>query len=178
VCIWLTGLSGAGKSTIAEVLTELVAEHGRQVSILDGDVVRTNLSKGLGFSKEDRDTNILRIGYVASEIVSHHGLVLCAAVSPYSAARDAVRALVGGERFVLVYVDTPLEVCEQRDTKGLYAKARRGEMKGLTGLDDPYEVPAHPDIVLTTSDSSPQDNAWRIINHLRDKGFLLNDGTF
>ncbi len=178
VCIWLTGLSGAGKSTIAEVLTDLLAEHGRQVSILDGDVVRTNLSKGLGFSKEDRDTNILRIGYVASEIVNHHGLVLCAAVSPYSAARDAVRALVGGERFVLVYVDTPLEICEQRDTKGLYAKARRGEMKGLTGVDDPYEVPANPDIVLTTSDSSPQDNAWRVINHLRDKGFLLNDGTF
>jgi sulfate adenylyltransferase len=177
VCIWLTGLSGAGKSTIAEVLTELLAEHGRQATILDGDVVRTNLSKGLGFSKEDRDTNILRIGYVASEIVKHHGLVMCAAVSPYTATRDAVRAMVGAERFVLVYVDTSLELCEQRDTKGLYAKARRGEMKGLTGVDDPYEVPVHAEIVVTTSDSSPQDNAWQIINHLRDKGFLLNDVT-
>ena len=178
VCIWLTGLSGAGKSTIAEVLTELLAEHGRQTTILDGDVVRTHLSKGLGFSKEDRDTNILRIGYVASEIVKHHGLVMCAAVSPYAATRDAVRAMVGGERFVLVYVDTPLEVCEQRDTKGLYAKARRGEMKGLTGVDDPYEVPVRPEIVLTTSDTSPLDNARLIINHLRDKGFLLKDATF
>ena len=178
VCIWLTGLSGAGKSTIAEVLTELLAEHGRQATILDGDVVRTHLSKGLGFSKEDRDTNILRIGYVASEIVKHHGLVMCAAVSPYAATRDAVRAMVGADRFVLVYVDTSLEVCEERDTKGLYAKARRGEMKGMTGIDDPYEVPVRPELVLTTTDSTPLDNARLIINHLRDKGFLLNDATF
>jgi sulfate adenylyltransferase len=103
--------------------------------------------------------------------------VMCAAVSPYTATRDAVRAMVGAERFVLVYVDTSLELCEQRDTKGLYAKARRGEMKGLTGVDDPYEVPVHAEIVVTTSDSSPQDNAWQIINHLRDKGFLLNDAV-
>jgi sulfate adenylyltransferase len=177
VCIWLTGLSGAGKSTIAEALTELLAEHGRQMSILDGDVVRTHLSKGLGFSKEDRDTNILRIGYVASEIVKHNGLVMCAAVSPYAATRDAVRAMMGEDHFVLVYVDTPLDVCEQRDTKGLYAKARRGEMKGMTGIDDPYEVPVRPELVLTTHDSTPLDNARLIIKHLKDKGFLLNDAT-
>src|SRR5206468_5519735 len=116
VCIWFTGLSGAGKSTTAEVLTVLLLEHGRQVTLLDGDVVRTHLSKGLGFSRADRDTNIHRIGFVASEIVRHGGAVVCAAVSPYRAARDHCRSLFGEGRFLEVFVDTPLEVCEQRDT--------------------------------------------------------------
>jgi sulfate adenylyltransferase len=171
-CVWFTGLSGAGKSTIADVLTELLAEHGRQVTVLDGDVVRTHLSKGLGFSKEDRDTNILRIGYVASEIVRHNGAVICAAVSPYRVARNEARNLIGGDRFVLIFVDTPIEVCEERDVKGMYGKARRGEIKGFTGIDDPYEIPVDPDLVLTTTHCSAEDNARRIIDLLVTKGFL------
>jgi sulfate adenylyltransferase len=128
VCIWFTGLSGSGKSTTADVLTTLLLEHGRQASVLDGDVVRTHLSKGLGFSKEDRDINIRRIGFVASEITRHGGIAICAAVSPYCATRQEVRNMVGSEHFIEVYVDTPLDVCEGRDVKGMYAKARRGEI--------------------------------------------------
>src|SRR5205085_10095349 len=122
VCIWFTGLSGAGKSTTADVLTVLLLEHGRHVTMLDGDVVRTHLSKGLGFSKDDRDTNIRRIGFVAAEIVRHGGVVICAAISPYRATRAECRAMMGADQFVEVFVDTPLEVCEARDSKGLYAK--------------------------------------------------------
>ena len=165
-CIWFTGLPCSGKSTIAEILAVMLMEHGRQVTLLDGDVVRTHLSKGLGFSKEDRDTNILRIGFVASEIVRHHGGVICAAVSPYSATRNQVRSMVGEDRFVQVFVDTPLEVCEQRDVKGFYAKARRGEIKEFTGVDDPYEVPVDPEIRLTTTECSPEDNARTILKYL------------
>ena len=172
VCIWFTGLSGAGKSTTADVLTVLLLEHGRQVTILDGDVVRTHLSKGLGFSKEDRDTNIRRIGFVAAEIVRHGGMVMCAAVSPYRATRNDVRSLVGTEHFVEVFVDTPLEVCEARDTKGMYAKARRGEIKDFTGIDDPYESPLHPEITLDTVRQTPEDNARRILDYLRQRGFV------
>jgi sulfate adenylyltransferase len=172
VCIWFTGLSGAGKSTTAEVLTQLLLEHGRQVTVLDGDVVRTHLSKGLGFSKEDRDINIRRIGFVAAEIVRHGGTVICAAVSPYRAARNDVRNLVGSEHFVEVFVDTPLEVCEQRDYKGMYAKARRGEIKGFTGIDDPYEPPLSPEITLDTVTNTPEDNAHIIINALVDQGLV------
>ena len=171
-CIWFTGLSGAGKTTIAEVLTERLAEIGRQVTVLDGDVVRTHLSKGLGFSKDDRDTNILRIGYVASEIVRHHGAVICAAVSPYRAARNEVRNLVGHDNFILVFVDTPLEVCEQRDIKGMYGKARRGEIHGFTGIDDPYEAPSDPDLTVETINCSPEDNARKILAYLFSQGFL------
>ena len=172
VCIWFTGLSGAGKSTTAEVLVSLLSEHGRQVTILDGDVVRTHLSKGLGFSKEDRDTNIRRIGYVASEIVRHSGTVICAAVSPYRATRNEVRSMVGSGHFVEVFVDTPLVVCESRDTKGMYQKARRGEIKGFTGIDDPYEAPENPEITLDTVAQSPEENARTIIDHLREQGFI------
>ncbi len=171
-CIWFTGLSGAGKSTTADILTVLLMELGRQVTVLDGDIVRTHLSKGLGFSKEDRDTNIRRIGYVAAEIVRHGGAVVCAAVSPYRAVREDVRALVGSDHFVEVFVDTPLAVCEERDPKGMYAKARRGEIRGFTGIDDPYEPPSHPEIALTTASQSAQDNARRIIEYLGGCGFL------
>jgi sulfate adenylyltransferase len=172
-CIWFTGLSGAGKSTIAEVLASLLLEHGRVATVLDGDVVRTHLSRGLGFSKEDRDMNILRIGFVASEIVRHNGAVICAAVSPYRATRNEVRAMIGEEQFIEVHVDTPLEVCEQRDIKGMYAKARRGEIKGFTGIDDPYEEPLNPELRLETTGCLPEENAGKILQHLIGKGFLL-----
>ncbi len=178
VCIWFTGLSGAGKSTTAEILTVLLLEHGRQVTLLDGDVVRTHLSKGLGFSKEDRDTNIRRIGFVAAEIVRHGGVAVCAAVSPYRATRNEVRNMVGRDRFVEVFVDTPLEVCEQRDVKGMYAKARRGEIKGFTGIDDPYEPPRHPEIRLDTVNHTAEENARLILNYLIERGFVRKDDTF
>jgi sulfate adenylyltransferase len=175
VCLWFTGLSGSGKSTTAEIVTHLLQEHGRQVSVLDGDVVRTHLSKGLGFSKEDRDTNIRRIGFVASEIVRHGGTVVCAAVSPYRATRNDVRNMVGFEHFVEIFVDTPLEVCELRDSKGLYAKARRGEIKGFTGIDDPYESPQNPEIVLDTVHFSAEENARSIVRFLIDRGFIREE---
>jgi sulfate adenylyltransferase len=177
VCLWFTGLSGAGKSTIAEILAVLLMERGRQVTVLDGDVVRTHLSKGLGFSKEDRDTNIRRIGFVASEIVRHHGVVICAAVSPYRATRNECRSAIGEDRFIEIFVDTPLEICEQRDTKGMYAKARRGEIGGFTGIDDPYEAPLRPELRLTTTDCSPEDNARKLIGLLMERGFLLEAST-
>jgi len=173
LCVWFTGLSGAGKSSIAEILAVMLMEHGRQVTLLDGDVVRTHLSKGLGFGREDRDTNIRRIGFVASEIVRHRGTVLCAAVSPYRATRNEVRAIVGEEHFIEVFVDTPLEVCEQRDPKGMYARARRGEIAGFTGVDDPYESPVDPEIRLTTTDCSARENAKRILGYLIERGVLL-----
>lgn len=172
-CVWFTGLSGAGKSTIAEILAIMLMEHGRQVTLLDGDVVRTHLSKGLGFSKEDRDTNIRRIGFVASEIVRHNGVAICAAVSPYRATRNEVRNMVSEDRFIEVFVDTPIEVCEQRDLKGMYAKARRGEIKGFTGIDDPYEIPINPELRLTTTDCLPEENARNIVDYLRNAGMLL-----
>src|SRR6266568_2087785 len=172
ICIWFTGLSGAGKSTTAEVLTVLLLEHGRQVTLLDGDVVRTHLSQGLGFSKADRDTNIRRIGFVAAEIVQHGGVAICAAVSPYRATRNDVRNLIGSEHFVEVFVDTPLEICETRDTKGMYAKARRGEIKDFTGIDDPYEPPAQPEVTLDTVTYTPEENARLILHYLSQHGFV------
>ncbi len=176
-CVWFTGLSGAGKSTIAEILAVLLMEHGRQATVLDGDVVRTHLSKGLGFSKEDRDTNIRRIGFVASEIVRHRGVAICAAISPYEATRNQVREMVGADRFALVFVKTPLEVCEQRDVKGLYARARRGEVKGVTGIDDPYEEPAAPDVVVATTEMVPEESAAQVIDYLLRCGLLGQKGS-
>ena len=173
VCVWFTGLSGAGKSATADILSVLIMEPGRQVTSLDGDVVRTHLSKGLGFSKEDRDTNIRRIGFVAAEIVRHGGVALCAAVSPYRATRDDVRSMVGGDNFIEVFVETPLEVCEGRDSKGMYAKARRGEIKDFTGIDDPYERPNDPEITLDTVSRSAEENAHAILDDLFNKGFVL-----
>jgi sulfate adenylyltransferase len=175
VCIWFTGLSGAGKSTTAEVLATLLMEHGRQVTVLDGDVVRTHLSMGLGFSKLDRDTNIRRIGFVAAEIARHGGTVICAAVSPYRATRNDVRNMVGTDLFVEIFVNTPLDVCESRDIKGLYEKARRGEIKDFTGIDDPYESPEDPEVTLDTVDCSPDENASLIVEYLIEMGFV--EGT-
>ena len=175
VCIWFTGLSGSGKTATAEALTVLLMEQGRQVTVLDGDVVRTYLSKGLGFSKEDRDTNILRIGFVASEIVSHGGVAVCAAVSPYRATRDDARNMVGRNRFIEVFVNTPLEVCEARDAKGMYAKARRGEIVGFTGIDDPYEAPQGPEIELETVNHTAEENARRILVTLQNMGLVRRE---
>ena len=176
LCIWFTGLSGSGKSTIAEALTPMLLERGRETTTLDGDVVRTHLSKGLGFSKEDRDTNILRIGFVAGEIARHTGTVICAAISPYSKTRNEARKMVGGDQFIEIFVNTPLETCEERDIKGLYAKARSGEIKGFTGIDDPYEEPVNPEIVVTTEKKTPTECAREIIDYLEDRGFLKPDG--
>jgi len=171
-CIWFTGLSAAGKSTTAEILTVLLQELGRQVTLLDGDVVRNNLSRGLGFSKDDRDANIRRIGFVASEIVRHHGAVICAAVSPYRSTRNGVRSLVGAERFIEVFVNTPIEECERRDSKGMYLKARRGEIKNFTGIDDPYEPPLQPELELNTTIHTAEENARLIIDYLTERGFV------
>lgn len=175
-CLWFTGLSGAGKSATAQIIAELLLEHGRQATVLDGDVVRTHLSKGLGFSKEDRDTNILRIGFVAGEIARHGGAVICAAISPYRAAREEARKFVG-ENFIEIFMDTPVEICEQRDVKGLYAKARQalaeGKPMGFTGIDDPYEAPVNPEITLQGYGSTPEENAHKVIAYLQEKGYLL-----
>ncbi len=175
-CIWFTGLSGSGKSATTQVLTSLLLERGREIAILDGDVVRTHLSKGLGFSKEDRDTNIMRIGFVAGEIVHASGAVICAAISPYRATREEARKMVG-ENFVEVYMDTPVEVCEQRDVKGLYAKARQamqdGKPMGFTGVDDPYEPPIDPEIALKGYGATPEENARHIVAYLEEQGYLL-----
>jgi sulfate adenylyltransferase len=172
-CVWFTGLSGAGKSTVAEILTVMLSAFGRRVTLLDGDIVRTNLSAGLGFDKKGRDANIRRIGFVASEITRHDGAAVCAAISPYAETRAEVRKMTG-EKFIEVFVDTPLEVCEQRDTKGLYAKARRGEIKDFTGIDDVYEPPLQPEITLDTVNQTAEENARVIVNYLAEKGFLKN----
>lgn len=174
VCLWFTGLSGSGKSTTAEHIVNLLLEKGRNVTVLDGDVVRTHLSRGLSFSKEDRDTNIRRIGYVASEIVRHGGMVICAAISPYRATREDVRNMVGGG-FIEIHMATPLEYVEARDIKGLYAKARRGEIKDFTGIDDPYEPPLHPDVTLTAENTRAEDNARLVVTRLSELGFVRPD---
>jgi len=171
-CVWFTGLSGAGKTTTADILAVKLLERGRQVTVLDGDVVRANLSKGLGFGKDDRDTNIRRIGYVAAEIARHGGACICAAVSPYRTTRNECRAMVGHERFIEVFVDTPLEVCESRDAKGMYRQAREGKLKNFTGVSDPYEPPLDPELTIDTVNLSAEENAARILAHLVGQGFV------
>ncbi|MEO8435307.1 MAG: bifunctional sulfate adenylyltransferase/adenylylsulfate kinase [Pyrinomonadaceae bacterium] len=171
-CVWFTGLGAAGKSTTAEVLTVKLLESGRRVTLLDGDVVRTLLSKGLGFSKEDRDANIRRIGFVAAEIVRHGGAVICAAVSPYRATRNECRAMIGADRFIEVFVNTPLEVCEGRDSKGIYEQARAGKVMHVTGIDDVYEAPANPALELDTVRHTAEENAARVFDSLTARGFL------
>jgi sulfate adenylyltransferase len=174
VTIFFTGLSGSGKSTIANVLmTKFLETGGRPVTLLDGDLVRKHLSSELGFSKEHRDINIRRIGYVASEITKNGGIAICAPIAPYDATRKHVRALidpVGG--FILVHVATPIETCEQRDRKGLYAKARAGILKEFTGISDPYEQPADAEVTINTADLSPEEAAQEIILHLEREGFI------
>jgi sulfate adenylyltransferase len=172
VCLWFTGLSGSGKSTTAEILTALLLAEGRRVTVLDGDVVRTNLSKGLGFSRADRDTNLKRIGFVAAEVVRHGGVAVCAAVSPYRQTRNEVRQMFRAGCYVEIFVDTPLEICEQRDPKGMYARARAGEIENFTGISDAYEEPDAAEIALETVGQTAEENARRIIDHLRASGFL------
>jgi sulfate adenylyltransferase len=167
--VFFTGLSGSGKSTVARAVVEQLA-GSRSITLLDGDVVRTHLSKGLGFSAEDRDTNIRRIGWVAAEVTKHGGLAVCAPIAPYDATRrwvrDTVEATGGPGAFVLVWISTPLEVCEQRDVKGLYAKARRGEITGFTGIDDPYEAPTDAELVIDTSQVSLDDAVAQVLSLL------------
>jgi adenylyl-sulfate kinase len=163
VTVFLTGLSGAGKSTVADALVADLERDGVPVTVLDGDVVRTHLSSELTFSREDRDLNIRRIGFVAGEVVKHGGVVVVAAIAPYEQAREDARQLVEKHgRFVLVHLATPLEVCEQRDVKGLYAKARAGEIREFTGVSDPYEPPARAEVVIDTSDTPLAESVARI----------------
>jgi adenylylsulfate kinase len=164
--VWLTGLPSAGKTTIARAVEKRLLDEGRKVEVLDGDVVRTHLTKGLGFSREDRDENVRRIGFVA-DLLSRNGVtVLCSVISPYRSVRDELRELHGG-RFVEVYVSTPVEVCSERDVKGLYAKQRAGEITGLTGVDDPYEPPLAPEVTIPTHELSIDEAVERVLGALR-----------
>lgn len=169
--VWLTGLSGAGKSTVAEAVAARL--HGT-VELLDGDEVREFLSKGLGFSRADRDTNVLRIGWVASTLAKHGVLVLAAVISPYAETRQAVRELhtKHGADFLLVHVATPVEVCEERDVKGLYARQRAGQMTGLTGVDAPYELPTDADVVVPTHEQTLDESVEQVLDVLRERGLL------
>ncbi len=170
VTIWLTGLSGSGKSTIASALEAQLRQRGCQLEVLDGDIVRTNLTKGLGFSKADRDENIRRIGFVSHLLTRNGVVVLVSAISPYREARDTVRDRIGD--FVEVFVDAPLAVCEDRDVKGLYKKARAGEIKQFTGIDDPYEAPLKPEVHCHTDQQSVEESVAEIIAKLEAMGYL------
>jgi len=168
--LWFTGLSGSGKSTLAQYLTPILIERGVAVEVLDGDEVRENLSKGLGFSKEDRDTNIRRIGYVAN-LLSRNGVcAITAAISPYRELRREIRDLT--ETFVEVYVEAPLAVVEERDTKGLYKKARSGEIKQFTGISDPYNEPENAEVTVHTGDQSIEESAQAVLDYLASKGLI------
>ncbi len=168
--LWFTGLSGAGKTTIAEIVEKELRERGRRVEVLDGDIVRTNLSKGLGFSREDRNINVLRIGFVANLLTRNGVAVIVSAISPYKEPRDQVRRRIID--FVEVFVDAPLEVCAGRDVKGLYKKAFAGEIEQFTGVSDPYEPPAAPDLVLKTAEEEPEESARKVVEKLEFFGYL------
>ena len=168
--VWFTGLSGAGKTTIADIVEHELRERGRRVEVLDGDIVRTNLSKGLGFGREDRNVNVLRIGFVAN-LLSRNGVaVIVSAISPYKESRDQVRRRIID--FSEVFVDAPLEVCAERDVKGLYAKAFSGEIPQFTGVSDPYESPAAPDLTIKSAEEEPQESARKVVEKLEFFGYL------
>jgi adenylylsulfate kinase len=170
VTVWFTGLSGSGKTTISRELEQALLERKFKVELLDGDIIRTNLSKGLGFSKEDRDINIHRIGFVAN-LLSRNGVIaITAAISPYRNVRDRVRASI--KNFVEIYVNAPLEVCESRDVKGMYAKARAGEIKGFTGIDDPYEPPLNAEVVCYTDRETVSESVAKSIAKLEELGYI------
>ena len=168
--VWFTGLSGAGKTAIADRLVPLLRDRGLKVELLDGDVVRTNLSKGLGFSKEDRDTNIRRIGFVCNLLTRNGVVAIGAAISPYREVRDEVRADIG--RFVEVFVKCPLDVLQERDVKGLYAKALRGEIANFTGVSDPYEDPLNPEVVIESDKETEEESLAKVVAKLEELGYL------
>ena len=168
--LWFTGLSGAGKTTVAEIVEKELRNRELQVEVLDGDIVRTNLSKGLTFSRDDRNINVLRIGFVANLLTRNGVGVIVSAISPYKEARDQVRRRIVD--FVEVFVDAPLEVCAERDVKGLYKKAMAGEIQQFTGVSDPYEPPAAPDLVLKTNEETPEESARKVIEKLEFYGYL------
>ncbi|CAN5564221.1 N/A [soil metagenome] len=169
--LWFTGLSGSGKTTITNLLVKDLLARGSKLEVLDGDVVRENLSKGLGFSKEDRDTNIRRLAFVANMLSRNDVPVITAAISPYRAIRDEARQMMD-DRFIEVDVKASVEVCEERDVKGLYAKARSGEIKEFTGVSDPYEEPENAEVVVETENQSPEESAKQILGYLEEKGFI------
>ena len=175
VTLFFTGLSGSGKSTVANIVASKLLEiQDREITLLDGDVIRNHLTSELGFSKEHRDLNVQRVGYVASEITKHGGIAVCSLIAPYRQARDKARELVEAQgSFVEVYVATPLEVCEERDVKGLYEKARKGIIKGFTGIDDPYESPEHAELVIDTTEGAAQEHAQTVIDYLQQEGKIL-----
>ncbi|WP_397333916.1 adenylyl-sulfate kinase [Oscillatoria salina] len=172
VTIWFTGLSGAGKTTISKIVAERLREQGYKIEVLDGDVVRQNLSKGLGFSKADRDENIRRIGFVSHLLTRNGVIVIVSAISPYREIREEVRERI--KDFVQVYVNAPLEVCEDRDVKGLYQRARAGEIKGFTGIDDPYEHPLHPDVECRTDLEDISESVAKVFQKLEDLGYVAS----
>lgn len=163
--LWFTGLSGAGKTTLARLVEKELKQRGRKVEVLDGDIVRTNLSKGLGFSKEDRDTNIRRIGFVCDLLARNDVVAIAAAISPYREIRDEIRRITTAP-FIEAYVECPLDVLVERDVKGLYKRALAGEIKNFTGVDDPYEAPGSPEVLVNSSTETPEDSAGKIINRL------------
>lgn len=170
VTLWFTGLSGAGKTTISKSVAEKLRLDGYKLEVLDGDIVRQNLTKGLGFSKEDRDENIRRIGFVANLLTRNGVIVIVSAISPYRAIREEVRGRIGD--FIEVYVNAPLEVCEARDVKGLYRRARSGEIKNFTGIDDPYESPTNPDIECRTDQEELAESVEKVLGKLQADGYL------
>jgi len=170
VTVWFTGLSGAGKTTISDRVEEYLRDHQCKLERLDGDIVRENLTKGLGFSKEDRDTNIRRIGFVAHLLTRNGVIVLVSAISPYRAVREEVKQQIGD--FVEIFVNAPLAECEKRDVKGLYKKARAGEIKQFTGISDPYEPPANPDVECRTDLETLDESVNKVLQKLKDMGYL------
>ncbi len=170
VTVWFTGLSGAGKTTVSRAVADRLREDNYPIEILDGDIVRQNLTKGLGFSKEDRDENIRRIGFVAHLLTRNGVIVLVSAISPYRDIRQEVKQRIGN--FIEVYVNAPLEVCEERDVKGLYKRARAGEIKNFTGIDDPYEAPTNPEVECRTDLESPEDSVEKVLQKLREGNYI------
>ncbi len=170
VTVWLTGLSAAGKSTLAQALEEVIRRDGRRVEVLDGDAIRTNLSKGLTFSREDRETNLRRIGFVCKLLARNGVIVIVAAIAPYESVRAAIRRDIGD--YVEVFVDCPLEVCSERDPKGLYTKALKGEIKQFTGVSDPYDAPSRPEVRVRTDRESVEESRDKILAALADRGYL------
>jgi len=169
--LWFTGLSGAGKTTISELLATELKARGSRLEILDGDIVRENLSKGLGFSKEDRDTNVRRIAFVA-DLLSRNGTpVITAAISPYKQIRDEARDMMG-DRFIEVYIEASVDACAERDVKGLYAKAFSGEIKEFTGVSDPYEAPENPEVTIKTEEEEPAESAAKLIQYLEERELI------